>query len=139
MGGIIIDGGQFPWDAHGDRFPMLTQPVFERVVVETTGLADPAPMVNSLIPGGAPDLLSTGERADSIRQLSETLRNLNPTAHLIARQDDGFDSVSLIGAGSYPPTDKPEDVIGWLALERADPQRIMRLTATGIGTSKRCI
>src|SRR5690606_24161190 len=27
---------------------------FDRVIVETTGLADPAPIVNSLIPGGAP-------------------------------------------------------------------------------------
>lgn len=27
---------------------------FDRVVVETTGLADPAPIVNSLVPGGAP-------------------------------------------------------------------------------------
>ena len=29
-------------------------PPFSRVIVETTGLADPAPIVNSLIPGGAP-------------------------------------------------------------------------------------
>lgn len=31
-------------------------PPFSRVIVETTGLADPAPIVNSLIPGGAPVL-----------------------------------------------------------------------------------
>ncbi|GGA53832.1 CobW family GTP-binding protein [Pelagibacterium lentulum] len=31
-------------------------PRFDRVVIETTGLADPAPIVNSLIPGGAPAL-----------------------------------------------------------------------------------
>jgi G3E family GTPase len=29
---------------------------FDRVIVETTGLADPAPLVNQLIPGGAPAL-----------------------------------------------------------------------------------
>lgn len=29
-------------------------PAFSRVVIETTGLADPAPIINSLIPGGAP-------------------------------------------------------------------------------------
>lgn len=29
-------------------------PAFARVVIETTGLADPAPIINSLIPGGAP-------------------------------------------------------------------------------------
>jgi O-acetylhomoserine (thiol)-lyase len=26
MGGIIVDGGSFPWSAHAARFPMLTQP-----------------------------------------------------------------------------------------------------------------
>jgi O-acetylhomoserine (thiol)-lyase len=26
MGGIIIDSGKFPWTAHAQRFPMLTQP-----------------------------------------------------------------------------------------------------------------
>lgn len=30
--------------------------VFDRVIVETTGLADPAPLLNQLIPGGAPAL-----------------------------------------------------------------------------------
>lgn len=29
-------------------------PSFSRVIIETTGLADPAPIINSLIPGGAP-------------------------------------------------------------------------------------
>lgn len=36
---------------------------FDRVVVETTGLADPAPIVNSLIPGGAP---ATGFRDHAV-------------------------------------------------------------------------
>jgi len=26
IGGVIIDGGNFPWDAHAERFPILTQP-----------------------------------------------------------------------------------------------------------------
>jgi O-acetylhomoserine (thiol)-lyase len=26
MGGIIVDSGKFPWQAHAERFPMLTQP-----------------------------------------------------------------------------------------------------------------
>src|SRR5437016_4447053 len=26
MGGAIVDGGRFPWDAHRRRFPMLTEP-----------------------------------------------------------------------------------------------------------------
>ncbi len=26
MGGIIVDGGRFPWRAHAERFPMLTRP-----------------------------------------------------------------------------------------------------------------
>ena len=26
IGGVIIDGGNFPWEEHADRFPLLTQP-----------------------------------------------------------------------------------------------------------------
>jgi O-acetylhomoserine (thiol)-lyase len=26
IGGVIVDGGNFDWEAHGDRFPMLNQP-----------------------------------------------------------------------------------------------------------------
>jgi len=26
IGGVIIDGGNFPWEQHADRFPLLTQP-----------------------------------------------------------------------------------------------------------------
>jgi O-acetylhomoserine (thiol)-lyase len=26
IGGLLVDGGNFDWEAHGDRFPMLTQP-----------------------------------------------------------------------------------------------------------------
>ena len=26
LGGVIVDGGQFPWAEHSDRFPMLTTP-----------------------------------------------------------------------------------------------------------------
>jgi len=26
IGGMIVDGGNFDWEAHGDRFPMMTQP-----------------------------------------------------------------------------------------------------------------
>ena len=26
LGGVIVDGGQFPGPEHGDRFPMLTTP-----------------------------------------------------------------------------------------------------------------
>ncbi|WP_375688508.1 CobW family GTP-binding protein [Pseudooceanicola sp. LIPI14-2-Ac024] len=37
-------------------------PAFSRVIVETTGLADPAPIINSLIPGGA-DAMSLGDHA----------------------------------------------------------------------------
>jgi O-acetylhomoserine (thiol)-lyase len=26
IGGVIVDGGNFPWDAHAERFPLLNQP-----------------------------------------------------------------------------------------------------------------
>ncbi|WEX85749.1 GTP-binding protein [Sinorhizobium garamanticum] len=144
-------------------------PSFSRVIIETTGLADPAPIVNSLIPGGAPatalrdhtvakrfrlagivtvfDSVCGTETLDahmeSWKQLAfadhivltktdlapiagqaalTLLKELNPGAQIHDGRQPGFDPVSLIGAGSYHLTSKPEDVAGWLAMERfSDP------------------
>jgi len=150
-----------------------TLPSFDRVVVETTGLADPAPIVNSLIPGGAPafgfrdhsvarrfrlanvvacldaisgkecldrhleawkqlafadqivltktDLLDPADRLTERDFWRRTLADLNPGARLFLSDDGAFDPVPLIASGSYTPTGKPEDVLGWLALEQAEP------------------
>jgi G3E family GTPase len=37
-----------------EAFDRGSLPVVSRVLIETTGLADPAPIINSLVPGGAP-------------------------------------------------------------------------------------
>lgn len=139
-------------------------PPFDRVVVETTGLADPAPIVNSLIPGGAPatgfrdHAVARGFRLSNVvatfdaeagasaldghieawKQVAfadeivvtkgdlaphgrsnarERLAILNPHAKLHDRHDPAFDPLSLIGHGSYSPTGRLEDVVGWLAME----------------------
>lgn len=142
-------------------------PPFARVVVETTGLADPAPIINSLTPGGMPALglrdhvvarrfrlagvvttfdALTGELAldrhvecwkqlafaDSIvltktdiasdpaarAALGDRLHAINPAATIVHRHD-GADLLRLLGTGAYGLAGKPEDVPGWLALERA--------------------
>ena len=139
-------------------------PSFSRVIVETTGLADPAAIVNSLIPGGAPALgmrdhvvarqfrlanvitaldAISGEDAlsnhmEGWKQLAfandiiltktdlidadrhawrERLAAINPSAVLHDRHADDFSLVKLIGSGTYDPTNKADDVIGWLAME----------------------
>lgn len=45
---------------------------FERVIVETTGLADPAPIINDLVPGGSPATrcATTSSRATSSSRAS---------------------------------------------------------------------
>lgn len=139
-------------------------PPLLRVVVETTGLADPAPIINSIIAGGAPamglrdhvvarhfhlarvvttfDVLNGRSMLDSFLEgwkqlafadhvvLTKTdlaashhdwpaeLRGLNPAAVYQDRHGGDFDPVALFGAGAYSLTGKPEDVVGWLALER---------------------
>jgi G3E family GTPase len=145
-------------------------PPFDRVVVETTGLADPAPIINSLIPGGAPalglrdhvvarrfrlagvvttfdtvmgelaldrhiecwkqlafadrivltktDLLGDPMSRKDLSGLRQRLRSLNPSADIVIRDDLAHLS-SLFSEGSYQVADKPEDVLGWLALERS--------------------
>ncbi|WP_245417925.1 CobW family GTP-binding protein [Cohaesibacter celericrescens] len=142
-------------------------PDFKRVVIETTGLADPAPIINSLIPGGAPafgmrdhivarafqltgvittfDAENGGgniqEHFECWKQLAfadhivltktdllsgppkeAELKMLNPSASLHDGQKDGFNPYPLIGRKPYSAVDKPEDVIGWIAMERfSDP------------------
>ncbi len=145
-------------------------PRFERVIVETTGLADPAPIINSLIPGGAPaaglrdhvvarrfrlagvvttfdvvtgplaldrhieswkqlafadrivltktDLVRDVASRHDLDELRRRLQVLNPSAEIVTREDVVRLS-DLIGEGTYLPGGKPEDVAGWLALERA--------------------
>jgi len=144
-------------------------PEFRRVIVETTGLADPAPIINSLIPGGAPPdtthhqivaqsfrlagVVTTidaenGEAAinghfECWKQLAfadhivltktdiasadawkSILYAANPAATIHDRNAQGFDPVRLFQSRSYSPEGKPEDVLGWLAMERlSDPAR----------------
>ncbi|MCS0504750.1 CobW family GTP-binding protein [Ancylobacter mangrovi] len=142
-------------------------PAFRRVIIETTGLADPAPIVNSLIPGGAPAIAlrdhvvarafrlsrvvaafdvqngeeTLGDHFECWKQLAfadqivltktdlasaagwhHRLGEINPTASVIDGNAAGFDPVALIGASTYSAGDKPEDVLGWLAMENlAEP------------------
>nr|WP_321980463.1 GTP-binding protein [uncultured Cohaesibacter sp.] len=138
-------------------------PNFKRVIIETTGLADPAPIINSLIPGGAPALgmrdhvvarafelsgvitvFDAENGTESAQQhfecwkqlafadhivLTKTdirshpslvtdLKQINPSACIHDRQAHDFDPHSLIGKQPYSATDKPEDAIGWLSMEK---------------------
>jgi G3E family GTPase len=142
-------------------------PGFTRVIVETTGLADPAPIVNSLIPGGAPasglrdhavarsfrlaGVVATLDAVSGERNLDEHLEcwkqiafadhivltksdlceeahdqwrarlgSINPSARLHDRHASGFAVTALIETASYNPTNKAEDVLGWLAMESLD-------------------
>ena len=50
------------------------------------------------------------------------VRRLNPSALLHDCHSANFDPISLIGDQSYSAASKPEDAIGWLAMERySDP------------------
>ena len=137
-------------------------PPFRKVIIETTGLADPAPIINSLIAGGAPALamrdhivarkfrlagvittfdVDAGEATlekhfECWKQIAfadhiiltktdiaaqdiwcERLNELNPTALVHDRNEEGFDPFVLLSDGCYSVSDKPEDVPGWLAME----------------------
>ena len=47
IGGTIIDGGNFDWEAHAERFPMLTSPI--RAITARSGPKRPSPWARSPI------------------------------------------------------------------------------------------
>lgn len=55
-------------------------PPFSRVIVETTGLADPAPIINSLIPGGLPALALRDHAVARAFRLSGVITVVNVAA-----------------------------------------------------------
>lgn len=139
-------------------------PEISRVVIETTGLADPAPIINSLIAGGRPAtglrdhivarhfhlsgvvtafdvtsgramldsfiegwkqlafadhiVLTKTDLADAAAMSRESLSDLNPAASLHDRNTSDFDLMSLFAAADYSLRGRPEDVPGWLAVDR---------------------
>ena len=54
-------------------------PEFSRVIVETTGLADPAPIINSLIPGGLPAMALRDHAVARNFRLATVIAVLNAT------------------------------------------------------------
>lgn len=54
-------------------------PEFSRVIVETTGLADPAPIINSLIPGGLPAMALRDHAVARSFRLATVITVLNAT------------------------------------------------------------
>ncbi|WP_348766768.1 GTP-binding protein [uncultured Salinisphaera sp.] len=148
-----------------DRYARGELPAFNHVVVETTGLADPAPIINSLIAGGTPAMglrdhvvarsfllagviatfdVDSGDatlaaHAECRKQLAfadhivltktdladaapwpARLRRINPTASLHDCQAANFDATALFNQGTpYVTADRPENVLEWLAMERA--------------------
>lgn len=138
-------------------------PQFRRVIVETTGLADPAPVVTALLPpsptadrytlssvvtlfdivhGGAAldmhfealkqvaladaivltktDLARDPATQADIRRDRERLSAINPAARILDRQTDRAAVRDLLlSAGSYDVTARTDDVLAWLAAERA--------------------
>lgn len=83
---------------------------FDRVLIETTGLADPAPIVNSLIPGGAP---ASGFRDHAVARsfhLSNVIATFDAEAgpgaldaHTEARKQVAFAEDVVITKGDLVP------------------------------------
>ena len=95
LGGIIVDGGRFPWSAHPDRFPMFNRPdasyhglVYvehfkeaayiarcRSVYQRTTGAVLPAMSAFLLLQGIETVALRVERHVDNARRVAEFLRN----------------------------------------------------------------
>ncbi|MDG2243739.1 MAG: GTP-binding protein [Rhodospirillaceae bacterium] len=138
-------------------------PLFERIIIETTGLADPVPVLFTLLAdprlepnitvGGVTTLVDAINGPSTIRQypeafkqilvadtivvsktdmLSETqyqanasevyeaLQGKNPGALLLDIADVHEDAGIAFSAAPYRAESRPEDVMRWLAEEKAD-------------------
>jgi G3E family GTPase len=128
-------------------------PAFRRVAIETTGLADPAPILASMIelpmlasryslagvvatvdaehgmrtleahPEAVKQaamadrlVITKGERAppETLAELEERLRALNPGAAILRSNDAAFDPARLLETGLYRPGQRAPDAAGWL-------------------------
>ena len=113
-------------------------PSFSRVVIETTGLADPAPILHTLMQDpmlsdvyrldgviATVDAVNGMDQLDrqveSVKQalqlveaLEQRLRHLNPAAPILRAVDGRIEAASLFDAGLYNPASKSLDVQRWL-------------------------
>jgi G3E family GTPase len=131
-------------------------PPLRRVMIESTGLADPAPILHTLMTdrrlaeffcldgvittvdavNGAGQLDTQPESAkqvavadhivltktdlagpDTVAQLTQRLRRLNPGVHAMTAVRGEIDPGLLFGAGIFDPNTKTPDVQGWLRAE----------------------
>ncbi|OGA94719.1 MAG: hypothetical protein A3G27_07400 [Betaproteobacteria bacterium RIFCSPLOWO2_12_FULL_66_14] len=112
---VLLDGGCLCCTVRGDlvctagdllaRRAAGTVAPFERIVIETTGLADPAPILQALMT----DPAASG--------LAGRLHALNPTAHQMTAVHGAIDACRLFGGGLYDPSARGPDVRRWLGAE----------------------
>jgi G3E family GTPase len=100
-------------------------PNFSRVLIETTGLADPVPVIQALITFPVAQAFRLGRVisvVDAVTDaLTERLRQLNPGAGLAASTEKSPPpAVLLKGIDIYDPAARPEAVNGWLKSDRYD-------------------
>ena len=103
---------------------------FKRVVVETTGLADPAPIIHTMIQGEAIKQAAVADAllvtktdmandAAALSALDARLGQLNPGAVRAQSIDGAVDPALLFSGGIYDPAGKTADVEGWLDAENS--------------------
>jgi G3E family GTPase len=64
------------------------------------------------------DLVHAAASRHNLASLHRRLRALNPSAEIVVR-DDFLRLSTVLRDGTYATSDKPEDILGWLALERS--------------------
>jgi len=171
-GVVLMQSGCLCCTLRGDLIEALEQLLrdldngrllFRRIMLETTGLADPAPVLQTLmthpylvqrlrldgvitvvdaVNGGATldghtesvkqiavadrivlsktDLLTSPDQQDSLRNLRERIRALNPAAPILSAGE--LDPTALIDCGLFDPTHKIPDVQRWLNAQAYAPQ-----------------
>ncbi len=130
IGGIIVDGGNFPWEQHAARFPLLSEPDAAYHGLNWIDAAKPlGPVAYALRArvvllrdiGAAASPLSTFQLIQGLETLPLRMRQHNSNAEAAARFLAGHDKVARViypGLQSGEPRRRAETVLrgGWGAL-----------------------
>ena len=95
---------------------------FNHVIIETTGLADPVPIIHTLMTSLDLQRIYSIDGVitvvDAVNSLTKRIKAINPKVTIIKSDKSSLPVSKLLGLNDYNPQNKNWDVIKWLEIEK---------------------